>query len=784
MAALNANRSQRPALPPLLLSGCSFWLGAFLASNFLSDFKIVALAVCCTGFVALLGGFAFLYLRHRKGIQLLFIAFLFLGAVLSLVSLSSLDSQREAWIQQSGGTFQFRILDDAQEGDYGSTATALCWPAGSNPNFPGVSVKVKLYLESESLNFGDEFQAKGRFIWPSDSSRLSYDRKGIALGCKLSKIELMDSSRLGYLSDIRQGFASKVTQMGESWDLDSDSLSVLKALVVGDRQSLFSGNFYQDVKVAGLAHMVAVSGAHLVIVMGLVGQAVRGLRLPKKLALIAQLSFLLLYLVMVGFPVSCLRAAVMSALAMFSFASHRRSYALSSLGVAAIVLIALDPSCANSLSFALSALSTLGIVLFTPLFVDWIPVAKKRLRSVLFEPFAMTIAALLMTFPLSIYAFSQFSVVSPISNIIAVPLVTAACSLGVVGFVCTCIPLLGQVLLFGAYAICLAFVWAVRGLSSLPFAAVPVSVPLPVLLVLSFGLAATLWLCWPRRFPAKTFGAMVFAFIFVWGVGAFRYVNETSVAMLDVGQGDAILFRSCGTTMLVDTGNQSKKLLAALSRQNIAKLDAIVITHPDDDHCGSLAGLRGVVGCSTVFVASGILSLGSDNSNDLVSDAEGLVGMSNIKELCVGDYIEIGSLRLKVVSPGKLEDEGGNQDSVCLVMQSDLNNDGLVEWKGLFAGDAEKEKLTSLKRDGAFSDVDILKVSHHGSKNALNQELIDALRPKISLISVGEGNRYGHPNQVTLDYLNSAEAMVFRTDEQGDVVCRLRQDGIEVSCMK
>ena len=94
----------------------------------------------------------------------------------------------------------------------------------------------------------------------------------------------------------------------------------------------------------------------------------------------------------------------------------------------------LDPSASTSVSFGLSALSTLGIVLFSPLLCSWIPDVGKRVKSYVAEPFVMTLSALLLTFPLSMSSFSQFAIISPISNIVAVPFVTVVCSVGVLSF--------------------------------------------------------------------------------------------------------------------------------------------------------------------------------------------------------------------------------------------------------------------------------------------------------------------------------------------------------------
>ena len=254
--------------------------------------------------------------------------------------------------------------------------------------------------------------------------------------------------------------------------------------------------------------------------------------------------------------------------------------------------------------------------------------------------------------------------------------------------------------------------------------------------------------------------------------------------MLDVGQGDAFLVKSEGATMLIDTGNQPKKLYAGLARHGVQHLDAVVISHADDDHCGCLADLRGVVDVEEVYVARGMDELGTGKSQGLIKDAESVAREDEVKELSTGDSISLGAVSFTVLSPSALEDEGGNEDSLCLIGESDLNRDGKTEWRMLFAGDAETNVLDNLANKSALNDIDILKVSHHGSKGSLDDKVLSVMKPEIALISVGERNRYGHPAPNTLDLLAESDVQVFRSDTQGDVVCSLTMENIAVTAMK
>lgn len=176
--------------------------------------------------------------------------------------------------------------------------------------------------------------------------------------------------------------------------------------------------------------------------------------------------------------------------------------------------------------------------------------------------------------------------------------------------------------------------------------------------------------------------------------------------------------------------------------------------------------------------------MGTDKVEDMLKDAKRLSGATGIHELAVGDVITVGSVAFKVIAPEGLTDNGENDDSICLIATTDLNDDGVGEWRALFAGDAESEVLDSLNDEGTLEDIDILKVSHHGAKSALDEELMAVLKPEIALISVGERNRYGHPAANTVSLLESCDAEVFRTDLQGDVVCSLNQTSISIRTMK
>lgn len=262
-----------------------------------------------------------------------------------------------------------------------------------------------------------------------------------------------------------------------------------------------------------------------------------------------------------------------------------------------------------------------------------------------------------------------------------------------------------------------------------------------------------------------------------------RQYEFPRVTMLDVGQGDAFLIQSEGKNFLVDTGTVSTKLYEGLGLFGIYHLDGIIISHADDDHCGSLADLRGIVSVDAIYVTKGMKQLQAEKAKDLLRDSSLLVSDENIFELEPGDVLRLGSSRIEVLGPTSCTNEGGNEDSLCFLFKAPSNAlDGY--WDVFFCGDAEAEQLESLVNANKIGDIDICKVGHHGSKGALSNEVLTTLKPELALVSAGENNRYGHPNAETLTLLNMFSVEVMRSDQQGSVVCNLAPERITVQTMR
>lgn len=777
MKSLHVTRKiERPGLPLLLVAGLLFWFGTAvcLSFAFTISYEILIMAALCLFVFSLIG--AGICLVIKKG-WALYLVSIVLSVVCALSFASTLLLDRQTSASDLSGSFTFHLTEDVRHTDFSHTVLAqTILPTGKQ-------VMVRLFVpEESSLAFGSTIQAYTDLKLPSETSIQLCNTKGAAFVATIESYEPIEiNTPLSALGDLRKHLL-EILVPKEVQESLSDGTLLIQAIMFGDRSVLLTSDVYQVMQKAGLAHLVAVSGAHLVIVSSCIAFILQKLSLPRALKIGIQIGAIVIYLILVGLPLSCLRAAVMAILGLAALFAQRRSSALSALGVVIMLFIASDPTCATSLSFALSCLATLGILIFVPLIKPWLQslskcVFHRTIADVIIDPLSMTLAATLLTAPISIATFAQFPVIAPVSNTIATPILTLICSLGVVGVLLSWIP--GIAFLIGYCMTVLAEIFAhiVRLLIIIPYSCVPCDGDGVVVGVIIVLVCVFLWVLWPKpHVLTKLVGALGVVLIVLFAAQAITYRPTSGILMLDVGQGDAIVIRSTHHQILIDTGNQATRLKKALARNNLTHFDAVIITHADDDHCGCLTELSEITTIDTVVLAKDLPHVNDDSSNKLLHDAE--TAASNITYVGLDDTISFDEFTLTVVSPVSFKDEGGNADSVCLYATYDAEGDGEVEWTSLLTGDAENEVIEQILATYPYLTSDVLKVAHHGSKAALSEETLLRLNPKIALISVGENNRYGHPHRTTLSLLEDRNVVIGRTDMQGDVVVEFSKDSL------
>ena len=561
----------------------------------------------------------------------------------------------------------------------------------------------------------------------------------------------------------------------DSFDSSQDENDMLlQALLCGYRPMLGSSELYIAYKRTGLAHLIAVSGAHLTIVFSLIASVLRVLSLRKRITIPVLSCSILSYLVIAGEPVSAMRAVAMAIISMASYFGKRRAYSMNALAISIVAILSMHPFEAISAGFCLSVLSCCGIIVLGPLFSSMLKMTHLGRIPFACDAIAITLAASLASQPCACALFGILPLGACLANVATAPIFPLVCTLGLIYgvFVVVHAPFSGVI--HGAAALAAGLLnEIVKALSCIPYMAIPFTMDMAWAIVFSTCGIAIVLLCWNSidiGRIALVYGLLMLIVLFPY-LGLF---DPDAITMLDVGQGDAILIRSNHSSVLVDTGENDSMLIRALARNHVCHLDAVVITHHDKDHCGSLDALRSCVQVDNAIVANGMSNCRDTNSQMLMNEL--FRTCASVPEKSVDDQLHVGEFTCKVVWPKTLHFDGGNEDSLSM----EVSHGKDAHLTALLVGDAEAPQLNEMLQSKSNKSFDILKMGHHGSQDAINSAVLELIKPKYALISVGENNRYGHPHAEVLKDLEQANVQVLRTDLRGDISCIMMNESIEI----
>jgi competence protein ComEC len=488
------------------------------------------------------------------------------------------------------------------------------------------------------------------------------------------------------------------------------------------------------------------------------------LGVPRMAGQVGALVAIGAYVLAVGAQPSVVRAGVAGALASLAWICARERDRWWFLLLGALVLLAWSPYNLLDPGFQLSFAAVAAIFTLVPRVMrrlEGYPLPRAAAAVI-----AVSIACGVATAPILLFQFGSVPAYSVIANAMAAPVVAPLLGIGLLSAALHAfLPDVAALLSWLDGWLAAYLVLCARAVSALPYA------QLSTLAVLAGGLLLVAAIVVARRSRVvAVLAAVAVLVIIAWRAAPAPVVPPPSglrVTFLDVGQGDATLLQVPQGSLLVDQGPPEAKVAHQLRRFGIRQLSLLVLTHPQRDHVGGAADVLNGTRVHAVVDPR----LASSVPEQRAAMAEAKEHGVRVDTARPGLEYEIGQLRVRVLwpdGPGVPSEDPNLRAVVCLV--------SFGETDVLLGADAESPVLLPLR----LPPVEVLKVSHHGSADAMLPALLEELRPRVAVISVGEGNTYGHPTPETLAALGAAPGLaVYRTDRDGAVT--LESNGREFS---
>jgi competence protein ComEC len=570
-----------------------------------------------------------------------------------------------------------------------------------------------------------------------------------------------------------------------------EAAQFLKGLITGERSEI-APELKSAFITAGVMHIIAVSGLHVVIVTLMLSFLLEMLRIPEKPRLLLLGAILAYYTFFTGATASVARSVLMALVMLWAPGAERKADIYNALAASALVILLVDARQLFQPGFQLSYAAVFALVYLSPkvqALARFVPERVRRWKAarLIGEGLAVSVAAGVGTIPFGAYYFGKISLSGFLANLVIVPLSNVVLCLGMLTVAAAYV----WGWLAGVYAGAASLAtWlllrAVEFFARLPYAAIQGRFGTGFFLAVYGALAFLLNAARADRRPRALLLALAGVNAALWWGIATERPPELSVTLIDVGQGDAILVRfPHGGAMLVDAGPRSaafdageRTVVPFLSWAGVDRLDAVVVTHPHSDHLGGMAALLRRVKVGRVVEPGTALGGSIYREFARVSDS---LGVPRVRPRS-GDTLALGGAeaRVYVLAPGAGGDDppasGDSLDNHA------LNNCSVVlrivygRTSILLSGDAEEAVEGALvERFGGFLRSGILKTGHHGSRTSSSPGYLRAVAPSAALVSVGERNTFGHPSPEVIARLGASGIRVLRTDREGAVV--LSSDG-------
>ena len=539
---------------------------------------------------------------------------------------------------------------------------------------------------------------------------------------------------------------------------------VLVALAVGDQRGIPAAQ-WQVFTRTGINHLISISGLHITMIAGLAFWLAHFLwtrsprlmaRLPaRKAAAVAGLLVAVIYAWLSGFAIPAQRTVYMLAVVAFALWRSRMTAPGAVLCAALLPVVVIDPWAALSAGFWLS-FGAVAIILFVSCHrigvPHWLP-AWGRVQ------WAVTLGLT----PLLIAMFQQVSLISPLANALAIPLV----SLAVVPLTLIGVVMPGPLLLQIAHALMAACGAVMQWMSEFPVAVWQQHAP--PLWSVGVALAGIVWLLLPRGFPARWIGGGALLPLFLLAPvplpeGVLR------MAVLDVGQGLGVVVQTRNHALLYDTGtlygpqadSGNRVIVPYLRASGIVVIDTLIVSHGDKDHAGGVASVLQAVPVKRVLSSIPAADVFNEHGPPAAT--------------CVaGERWQWDGIDFEILHPSAqhyAREKQRSNDRSCVLRITTGGSSVLM------TADIEQKTEAELLRSSADKlPARVLMVPHHGSRTSSSAEFLARVQPEYALIAAGYRNRFGHPKDDVVDRYRALGSRIYRTDLDGALIVQLDAAG-------
>lgn len=596
----------------------------------------------------------------------------------------------------------------------------------------------------EKVNIGSSVRVKGKLVSPKNNTvpyLFNYKKylynKRVYYTLKIDNIKILKENSNPFIK-----LKNRVIKHVNSY---KDS-TYLYAFILG-KTELISDEVLTSYRENGISHLFALSGLHVSIFSSILLFILKKLRFKEILNYVLIFIFLLLFSFITGFSPSILRATLLFFLLGINKVFYLNIRTLDILYLVFIILVIINPFIIYNLSFILSFAAAFFLIFSSDLLKG---------KNYFVSLFKVSLLSYFASLPLSIYYFGYTNLLGTILNLVFVPLVS---------FVVFPLTLL-TFIISKFYSILNITTNLLESLSLL-FNKFKIIIYFPrINLIFVFIYLSILMLY--IKFKKKICLYLIIVLLIFFKIRPYMDSN-TYIYYIDVGQGDSILVLTphLNKIILIDTGgivsfNENyksnivkNKTIPFFRRIGINKVDYLFLTHGDYDHAGEANELLSNFCVKKVFINKGNIN----NIEKKINNKEVL----RLKNFVI-DNIKVNSLNNNVFN-------NENDDSTILLFN-------IYDYKFLFMGDASIKTEEYLLNNYILPNVDILKVGHHGSYTSTSTDFINVIKPKYSVISVGENNMYKHPNKSVLDILDNTK--LFRTDVDGTIEVKISKKGYKI----